>query len=59
MLPSIGAQGKSGLMIVKRIEPGNSGMLAEVPGGVRDCGGTYGCDCEDSPRPEVVAYLGG
>ena len=59
MLHAMGAQGNSGLVIAERIEPGDSGMLAEAPGG----GGVYvctcGCDCEDSPRPEVLARLGG
>ena len=38
------------------IELGDNGMLTEARGGG---GGTCGCDCEDSPRPEVLALLGG
>ena len=59
MFPSIGAQGKMGLIIAKRMEPGDSGVLAEAPRGGGDCGGTYGWDWEDSPRLEVLARLGG
>ena len=59
MFPSIEAHGKSGLIIAKRIESGNSAMLVEAPGGGGDYGGTRGEDCEVSPRPEVLARLGG
>ena len=59
MFPSIEAQGKSGLIIVERIESNDSGMLVEAPGGGGDCGGTYSWDCEDSLGPEVLACLGG
>ena len=58
MFPSIGAQGKSGLITAERIESNDSGMLAEALGGGGDCGGTYGWDCEDSPGLEVLARLG-
>ena len=59
MLLDIGAQGNNGLMTIEMIEPGDSGMLAEAPRGGGDYGGTYGFDCEDSLRPEVLASLGG
>ena len=59
MLHAMGAQGNSGLVIAERIELGDSGMLAEEPGGGGDYVCTFGCDCEDSPRPEVLARLGG
>ena len=59
MFPSIGAQGKSGLITTERIESGESGMLVEAPGGSGDYGGTYGWDCKDFPGPEVLASLGG
>ena len=59
MFPSIGAQLKSGLIITKRMESGDNGMLGEAPGGGGDYGGTCGWDCEDSMRPEVLARLGG
>ena len=52
------AQGNSGLLIVERIKPGDSGMLHEAPGGSGDSGGTCSCDCEDFPRLEVLAHLG-
>ena len=52
----MGTQGNSGLLIAEMIEPGNSGILAEAPGGG---GGTCSCDCEDSLEPEVLARLGG
>ena len=59
MFPSIEAQGKSGLIIVERIESDDSGKLAEAPGGGGDYGGTCGWDCEDSLGLEVLACLGG
>ena len=58
MLPAMGAQGNSGLLIVERIEPSDSGMLDEAPRGGGDGIGTYGCDCKDSLRLEVLARLG-
>ena len=59
MFPFIGAQGKSGLITIERIESSDSGMLVEAPRGGGDYGGTCGCDCEDSPGPKVLARLGG
>ena len=59
MLPAMGAQGNSGLLIAEMIEPGDSGMLVKAPEGDGDFGGTRDCDCEDSPRPKVLACLGG
>ena len=58
MFPSIGAQGKSGLITIDRMEPGDIGALAEAPGGGEDYGGTCGWDWEDSPGLEVLAHLG-
>ena len=59
MFPYIRAQGKSGLIIAEIIESGDNGMLVEASGGGGDYRGTCGCDCEHSPRPEVLARLGG
>ena len=59
MFPSIGAQGKIGLITAERIESGDSGMLFEAPEGSEGCGNTCGWDCEDSPGLEVQARLGG
>ena len=59
MFPSIGAQGKSGLITVDRMEPGDIGVLAEAPRGGVDYEGTCGWDWEDCPGLEVLARLGG
>ena len=58
MFPSIGAQGKRGLITTERIESGDNGMLAKAPEGGGDCGGTCGRDCEDSSGLEVLTFLG-
>ena len=42
MFPSIGAKGNSGLSTTDKMEPGEGGVLVEVPRGGRDCGGS--CD---------------
>ena len=47
------------LIIVERIELCDNGMMVEALRGGGDCGGTCGCDCEDSLGPEVLAHLGG
>ena len=59
MFPSIGAQGKSGLITADRTESGYIGALAEAPGGGGDRGGTCGWGWEDSLGQEVLACLGG
>ena len=41
------------------MEPGDIGAQVEAPIGEEDCGGSYGWEWEDSPRPEVLAYIGG
>ena len=41
MFPSIGAQGKRGLIIEGKMESGDIGVLAEAPEG----GGNYGGTC--------------
>ena len=51
MFPSIGAQGKSGLTTIDKMELDDSGVLVEAPRGGGDCGGTCGWDWEDSPMP--------
>ena len=58
MFPSIGAQGKSGLITTDRMESGDIGVLAEAPEGGEECGSTCGWDWEDSPGLEVWAHLG-
>ena len=58
MFPSIGAQGKSGLITIDRMKSGDSGVLAKAPEGGKDWGDFFGWDCEDSPGPEVQAHLG-
>ena len=58
MLPAMGAQGNSGLVITERIEPGDSGMLAEAPGGGGDYVCTCGYDCEDSFEARGPGPLG-
>ena len=58
MFPYIGAQGNSGLTTIDRMESGDSGVLAKAPEGGKDCGDSFGWDCEDSPGPEVQAHLG-
>ena len=58
VFPSIGAQGKSGLITTDKMEPGDSGVLAEALVGGGYCGDSYGRDCKYSPRPEVLSHLG-
>ena len=59
VFPSIGAQGKSGLITTEKREPGDSGVLAEALVGGGDCGDSYGWDYKYSPRPEVLSHFGG
>ena len=59
MFPSIGAQGKRDLITINRMELGDIGVMAKAPEGGGDYGGTFGWDWEDSPRPKVLALLGG
>ena len=58
MFPSIGSEGKTGLITAEKMEPGDIGALTEAPRGGGDCGGSYGWDWEDSPRPKALARLG-
>ena len=59
MFPSIGAEGKSDLITTDRMEPGDIGAQVEALIGEEDYGGSYGWEWEDSPRPKVLAYIGG
>ena len=59
MFPSIGAQGKSGLITADIMEPGDNGVLTEAPEGGGDCEDSYSWDCKDLLGPEVLARLGG
>ena len=59
LVPAVSVPFYCGLITVERIEERDSGMLAKAPGSGGDYGGTYGWDSGDSPRPEVLARLGG
>ena len=59
MFPYIGAEGKSDLIIVDRMESGYIRVLIEAPRGGGDGGGYYGWDWEDSLGPKVLVRFGG
>ena len=59
MFPSIGLEGKTGLITADKMESGDIGALVEAPKGGGDCGGSYRWDWEDFSGPEVLASLGG
>ena len=59
MFPSIGSEGKTGLITADKMESSDIGVIVEAPKGGGDCGGSCSWDWEDFSRPEVLARLGG